>query len=86
MHTNHADHSFDIWDSCPPETPHQLYTNVALEAISEKYAALISDLSEEVAEVVFAVAVLAADTALQAANVSNNWRDVIATQRKWGGE
>jgi hypothetical protein len=86
MTNKNTDHSFDIWDSCPPETPHQLYTNAALEAISEKYGALISDLSEEVAEVIFAVVVLAADTALQAANVSNNWRDVIATQRSRGGE
>ena len=53
-----------------------LYTNCALDAVGEEYGKLIKDLSEEAAEALINAAALAAQTALDAAKVSDDWADV----------
>lgn len=67
----------DIHEQCPPESPHQLYVNAALEAVGESYGAFMNDLSEEVAQLIINVATTAAYATLEAAQVSDEWSDAV---------
>ena len=80
-------HRSDIFEQCPPETPHQLFCNFAIAAVEEQYAALLNDLSDEVSAAFLEAAATAAYAVLEAAQVSNDWRDVIkpALTKKQGG-
>jgi len=74
----------DIHEQCPPESPHQLYVNAALEAVGEKHGAFMEDLSAEVSQLIINAVTTAAYAALEAAHVSDEWGDVAkpaTTQR-----
>lgn len=66
----------NIFTDCPPESPHQIYINAALNAVGEAHGAFLNDLSEEVAQLVINAATTAAGAALAAAGVSDEWSAV----------
>lgn len=67
----------DIFTDCPPETPYQLFINAAIDAMGQKHGDAVNELSEGIAELMLDVAVTAAIAALEAARVSNDWRDMV---------
>lgn len=67
----------DLMNACPPENPYQFFCNAGLMAMGEKYGAVMNDLSEEVANIMLNAASTAIYGALEAANVSNEWIDLV---------
>lgn len=67
----------NIFEHCPPESPHQLYVNAALEAVGEKHGAFMNDLSEEVSQLIINAVTAAAYATLEAAQVSDEWSDAV---------
>lgn len=66
----------NIFSDCAPQSPHELYINSALFRVGEQHGAFMNDLSEPVAQLVIDAAVTAAGAALEAARVSDEWRDL----------
>ena len=71
----------NIFTDCPPESPWQLYLNAALEAVGKQHGAFLNDLSEEVSQLVINAVVTAIYAALEAAHISDEWRDLAKAQR-----
>lgn len=67
----------NIFEDCPPESPHQLYVNAALHAVGQAHGAFMNDLSEEVSQLVINAATTAAYAALEAAHVGDEWIDIV---------
>lgn len=65
----------NIFDDCPPQSPHELYINAALHAVGEAHGAFLGDLSEEVAQLLINAATTAAYAALEAAHVADEWSE-----------
>ena len=81
MNTRKLEYWTSLFDTCPPETPYQLYINEALDAVGEEHGQVLMELSEHTAGFVVDVANTAAFAALDVANVSNDWRDVVESLR-----
>lgn len=61
---------------CPPSTPHELYRNLAIDAVDEQYGSVIKNFSKEVESIITDATSTAIDAALKAAHVSNDWKDI----------
>src|SRR5438876_1119529 len=70
-----------IFEDCPPENPHWLFVNAALLAVGEKHGDAMDDLSDHANQLLLDVASTAAQAALDAAKVSNDWLSFVKPPR-----
>lgn len=70
-------HWISTFELEPPKSPHELYINAALDAIGEEYGELLTELSQEISEALINCAAHAAQAALDAARVSNDWSSLV---------
>lgn len=70
-------HWVSTFETANPETFHQLCINIALDEMGREYGAVINDCSEQVAEIIINAAATAAQAALAAAGIPDDWRHLI---------